>query len=260
MMSIVDFVRDGSRMAFYRDISEIMIKAGLYDKYYGQTLGTETKEKDKEKHFKKIVDLLEEQEFPENWFEYEFDRTDVENIVELLEVDAEQFELYVRAFDDRVEKDCDGETRKQLWYEEKKVVVEESESDSDGEEDSGQGAVEDSDDEEDIDDSPFCQKCRNLRYQYDILDSKEKWEKCVESFGGTTCKCEIKEDSDDEMEDIADDDDEMGEEGWHCCKCKQDFKESEVEHIDKVDAPVCLNCCVKYGLKNCDDDEDESES
>jgi len=39
------------------------------------------------------------------------------------------------------------------------------------------------------------------------------------------------------------------EEGWHCCKCKQDFKESEVEHIEEVDDPVCHSCCIKYGFE-----------
>ena len=135
LWSVVDFVRDGRIMAFYRDISEIMNKAGLYNKfYYGK--------ENKKNTFTEIVDLLEEQDFPENWFETKFDRMGevIENIVELLEVDEEQFELYVRSFEN------------QVWFKAKKVEVKvESESDSDGEEDSGAGAVEDSDD-----DIPLC--------------------------------------------------------------------------------------------------------
>jgi len=49
----------------------------------------------------------------------------------------------------------------------------------------------------------------------------------------------------DEQDELSDDE----EEGWHCCKCKKDFIESEVEHIDEVDDAVCKNCCIKYGFK-----------
>lgn len=225
MMSIVDFVRDGSRMAFYRDISEIMNKAGLYDNQ---------KEKDKEKHFEKIVDLLEETDFNGNWFDANWVLTsDIKNMCELLEIDGEQFRLYVGSFE------------YQVWVDTYESESESDSEDEEEEEDSGQGAVEDSDDEGEGDNVGIkCGKCGNYEYQYDILESKEKWERWIKSCGATTCECEKEvEDSDDEEE-----------EGWNCCKCKQDFKENEVEHIDKVDAPVCLNCCVKYGLKNCDDD------
>jgi len=123
-MSIVDFVRDGSRMAFYRDISEIMNKAGLYDNQ---------KEKDKEKHFEKIVDLLEETDFNGNWFDANWVLTsDIKNMCELLEIDGEQFRLYVGSF------------KYQVWVDTYESESESEESDSDGEEDSGQGAVEDS--------------------------------------------------------------------------------------------------------------------
>jgi hypothetical protein len=175
MWSVVDFVKNGTLMSLYRDISEVRNEAGLYNEfYYGK--------ENKKNTFAEIVDLLEEQEFPENWFETKFDRMDevIENIVELLEVDAEQFELYVRSFEN------------QVWFKAKKVVVEESESesDSDGDEDSGQGAVEDSDDEDEGTNGEFCGKCENYRYQYDILESKEKWEKRIKSYGATPCECE----------------------------------------------------------------------
>ena len=196
LWKVVDFVKNASLMCLYRDVSEVMNKAGLYNNQLYP------KENDKEKHFIKIIDLLEEQEFPENWFENKFDRMDevIETIVELLEIDAEQFELYVRAFGDKVENDCGyDEPFKQVWYKEKKVVVEESESesDSDGDEDSGQGAVEDSDDEDEGTNGEFCGKCENYRYQYDILESKEKWEKRIKSYGATPCECEKEEEEDD---------------------------------------------------------------
>ena len=141
---VLDFVKNGTLMSLYRDISEVRNKAGLYNEfYYGK--------ENKKNTFTEIVDLLEEQDFPENWFETKFDRMGevIENIVELLEVDEEQFELYVRSFEN------------QVWFKAKKVEVKvESESDSDEEEDSGAGAVEDSDDESEDDEEEWqCHYC-----------------------------------------------------------------------------------------------------
>jgi hypothetical protein len=44
------------------------------------------------------------------------------------------------------------------------------------------------------------------------------------------------------------DSDEEEEEAWHCCKCKKDFKENEVEHIDEVDDSVCHSCCAFHEM------------
>lgn len=171
MWSVVDFVKNGTLMSLYRDISEVMNKAGLYNEFY---FGKENKKNT----FAEIVDLLEEQDFPENWFETKLERMDevIENIVELLEVDAEQFELYVRSFEN------------QVWFKAKKVEVEaESESDS---EDSGAGAVEDSDDDDTS--ATFCEECGNLVYQYDILVSKSTWVRWCGKEGITPCECDQK--------------------------------------------------------------------
>jgi hypothetical protein len=53
------------------------------------------------------------------------------------------------------------------------------------------------------------------------------------------------------------------EESWHCCKCKCDFKDSEIEHIEEEDDAVCHSCCVKYGYGFepilLDDEEDDGD-
>ena len=185
-MSIVDFVRDGSRMSFYRDVSEIMNKAGLYCQ-------TETKEKDKEKHFIKIVDLLEELDFNGNWFDANWVlQSDIKNMCELLEIDEEQFRMYVGSF------------AYQVWVD-VSVSDSESESDSDGEEDSGAGAVEDSDDKD--------EKCDICDAVFD--GTKWFWEGeylCVECY-----KKKRKEEEEEESES------EDDEEEWQCHLCGEDY-------------------------------------
>ena len=62
----------------------------------------------------------------------------------------------------------------------------------------------------------------------------------------------IEDENDDEDDDECDE-----EEGWNCCKCKCDFKESEVEHIEEVDDAVCYTCCIKYGYSVVSQQEEE---
>jgi hypothetical protein len=52
------------------------------------------------------------------------------------------------------------------------------------------GIVDDWSDEEEIAELPVCEKCEKRYYQYDILESKEQWEKWYKSIGGTPCECD----------------------------------------------------------------------
>ena len=112
----------------------------------------------------------------------------------------------------------------------------------------------DSESEEDEDNIVMCTLCSqkvDCNHHNIYIFSKEKEEKTLCESCCAQNKRMYKRDGwecDDFDDDEEEDDDECDEEeGWNCCKCKCDFKESEVEHIEEVDDAVCYTCCVKYG-------------